>query len=606
MPGIVGVVGFKNLDFIADRIDQMLAAMSIEPYYRSCQIDLSEKGIYLGSVALPETQAAASPIQSKSKNTTLLLSGEVLSIDGQSNSPKDTNTIIANYEDRGIDSLAQLNGWFSGVILDHRTDEVILFNDRYGMQRIYYYEADDYVAFASEAKSLLYAFPSLRKLNMVSMGEYLTSDCVFQNRTFFDHISLMPGGSAWILSGRGIQKESYFDPKKWENQEPLKEADAFYELGKAFVNVLPDYFKEEPTGFAFTGGLDTRMILSGIIEKKPPMHCFTFGGPYRESFDVHISRRVSQENNIPHKTFYIGNDYLGDYPQHVARAIYAADGQTDVTTADENYLNRKARDISQAKVTGKFGSQILRGVTGLRIREPNSNMINAGFIPYLQQAKETFGSFRTEHPLSRFLFKGIPWYWSRYTVPELQQVMVRSPYLDNRFVKMLYRMNPGFNAANFQMYCVRNNCPDLYGIMTDKGFCGGHTPYYLIQRMYYKFFTMADKVYSWDQLPYGLTHPISRLDCLLRPLHLDAWIRGRSLLRHYRIWFREELSDYVQSLVLDPRTLERPYWNPDFVKTIVDAHIKGKGNYLTELRKIMTIELIHRVLVEDIDPEQFH
>jgi hypothetical protein len=41
------------------------------------------------------------------------------------------------------------------------------------------------------------------------------------------------------------------------------------------------------------------------------------------------------------------------------------------------------------------------------------------------------------------------------------------------------------------------------------------------------------------------------------------------------------------------------------VKYIVEAHTYGKGNYLKEIRKIMTIELIHRTLVEDIDPGKF-
>jgi hypothetical protein len=47
----------------------------------------------------------------------------------------------------------------------------------------------------------------------------------------------------------------------------LKQADAFNELGQVFIDVLPDYFKDDPTGFALTGGLDTRMILAGIFGK---------------------------------------------------------------------------------------------------------------------------------------------------------------------------------------------------------------------------------------------------------------------------------------------------------------------------------------------------
>jgi asparagine synthase (glutamine-hydrolysing) len=605
MPGIVGIFSRGDVSLTNDRIDLMLAAMSIEPYYKSSKFIFPEKGVYLGSITLAETKSSATCRLSPDGNTTLLLAGEVLSIDDRSVSPDNVGLIATEYERCGIASLSKLNGWFSGALFDNRTGETLLFNDRYGMQRIYYYQSDDCFAFASEAKCLLSAFPSLRSIDPVAMGEYMTSDCVYQDRTLFSHVSLLPPASAWRLSNTGICKDAYFEPSRWEAARPLKDNDVAGELDEAFTRVLPDHFRDGPVGFALTGGIDTRMILAGILERSAAMKCFTFTGPYRDSFDTRIARLLCMHTRLPHTTLRIGNDYFRDYSSHVARTIYATDGVADVTTCDESYLNRLSRGLSHIKVTGKFGSQVLRGVSGLRLRRPGTDIIHPGFIPHMEHALETFSSFSTQHPLSRFLFKDIPWYWSRYTVPELQHVIVRSPYLDNRFVEMLYRVGPGFKASRFQAEYVGRHSPLLYNVMTDKGLCGKPSLSRLLRRLYYKSFTLADKVYGRDELPFGLTHPVSRLDSFLHPLHMDALIRGRALCRHYRVWFREQLSDYVTGLVLHPRTLERPYWKPDTIRQMVNAHTQGRRNHLPELRKVMTIELVHRVLVEDFDPRSF-
>jgi len=60
--------------------------------------------------------------------------------------------LIHLYEEKGIDFLQELNGRFSGILVDVQAGKVLLFNDRYGMQRIYFYENRDAFYFSSEAK----------------------------------------------------------------------------------------------------------------------------------------------------------------------------------------------------------------------------------------------------------------------------------------------------------------------------------------------------------------------------------------------------------------------------------------------------------------------
>jgi asparagine synthase (glutamine-hydrolysing) len=79
------------------------------------------------------------------------------------------------------------------------------------MQRIYYHEGKDEFLFGSEAKPLLKVKPELRELDMQALGEFISCNCVLENRTIFPKIFLLRGGAAWTWEKRrGVAKNFYF------------------------------------------------------------------------------------------------------------------------------------------------------------------------------------------------------------------------------------------------------------------------------------------------------------------------------------------------------------------------------------------------------------
>jgi len=75
------------------------------------------------------------------------------------------------------------------------------------------------------------------------------------------------------------------------------------------------------------------------------------------------------------------------------------------------------------------------------------------------------------------------------------------------------------------------------------------------------------------------------------------WV-GRHKIFHFRPWYRDYLGQYVREILLDSRSLARPYLNPGMVKSIVNAHLRGTGNYTIELNRLLTLELTHRLFVD--------
>src|ERR1035437_645934 len=91
---------------------------------------------------------------------------------------------------------------------------------------------------------------------------------------------------------------------------------------------------------------------------------------------------------------------------------------------------------------------------------------------------------------------------------------------------------------------------------------------------------------------------VAGIDHMLAPLHLEKLFLGRNKFYHFRVWYRDRLSQYLKDILLDSRTLTRPYLKGKFFEQNLLSHIAGKRNYTVEISKILTTELIQRQLIE--------
>jgi asparagine synthase (glutamine-hydrolysing) len=93
---------------------------------------------------------------------------------------------------------------------------------------------------------------------------------------------------------------------------------------------------------------------------------------------------------------------------------------------------------------------------------------------------------------------------------------------------------------------------------------------------------------------------VARFDRLLRPLHWERLFLGRHKFYHYRVWYRDALSGYVRDMLLDPRSLSRPYLQRKAIEDMVQQHTAGTHNHTTAIHKILSLELIHRLFIDAV------
>jgi asparagine synthase (glutamine-hydrolysing) len=93
---------------------------------------------------------------------------------------------------------------------------------------------------------------------------------------------------------------------------------------------------------------------------------------------------------------------------------------------------------------------------------------------------------------------------------------------------------------------------------------------------------------------------VARADHALAPLHLEKLFLGRHKFYHFRTWYRNALSSYVKEMLLDSRTLSRPYLKRETVEHLVSSHLRGESNYTKEIHKLLTLEHFHRLFIDTV------
>lgn len=605
MPGIVGIVTRMAPEQAQAQLRLMVKALCRESFYTSGTWADESTGVYAGWTAKQGSFSDAMPLFSESRDSCLIFAGEEYPApETIQNLKKQGHPVSADGPSYLVHLTAddpsfpeKLNGIFHGILTDRKRRTALLFNDRYGMHPVYYYESPEAFYFAAEAKAILAVRPELRRADPRSLGEFVACSCVLEDRTIFAGIGALPPGSAWTIRAGAIdRKRAYFQPPEWESQTPL-DADAYLrELCFALTRNLPRYFNGgQKVGMTLTGGLDTRVIMAWGQPHPGSLPCYTYGGMFRDCQDVRIARQIAKLAEQPHQVITVGKEFLDRFPHYAERTVYLTEGGADVYRSCDLYASEKAREIAPAKVVGTYGSEIVRHAVMFKPVLPAPELFRPEFHAHVKQARETYADNRRGHPVTFAAFRQSPWYHHSVLALERSQLTVRSPYLDNEFVRTVYRApQPNGQEDDIRLRLIRGGDPILAGIPSDRGIRaeGGG----LASKLHRSFLEFSIKAeYAYD---YGMPQWMAGIDHALSPLRLERLFLGRHKFSHFRVWYRDALAKYVREILLDSRTLRRPFFEPKGIEAVVNGHLSGRRNYTSEIHKLLTLELLHRLFLD--------
>ena len=583
--------------------------MEHELFYDSGLYCVPEMGIYAGWVAHENSLAAGQPFVNEVNDIVLLLSGECfvdrevgvqLRQKGHELGCAAGSWLVHLYEEEGDGFFEKLNGLFSGLLIDKRRRKAFLFNDRYGVERVYWHETQDATFLASEAKALLRVLPEARKFDQEGVAQFLTLGCTLEQRTLFEGVQLLPGASVWSFENGKCQKRRYFSPETWESQSVLQAESFAAQFEETFKRVLPRYFESESkVGISLTAGLDSRMIMACLATDGEKPVCYTFAGWTQDTLDTRLAGRVARICGLEHKILRLGPDFFSNFGSLTDRTVYMTDGCVGPLAAHEIYLNRQARQLAPVRVTGVFGGEILRGVSMFKPSPLASELVN----PDLNQSISSLGARWTrngQHPVTFTAFREIP--EKRFGTPAASrsQLIFRTPYLDNELVALAYRAPESLRASPLLPWSVvQDNRQALSCVPTDMGVVGpGSGLVAAPRRVVSKAVCKLDYLYAE-----GLPHWLSPFDTFFDRLGSGLTLFGWHKFLHYRKWFRRELADYITGALKEVQARCCPFWNAGFLETLAREHISGRRNYVREIDAVLTLEAVDRLLLRNVPPE---
>lgn len=198
-----------------------------------------------------------------------------------------------------LNSLKQIDGYFSATIFNKKKRQLHLVTDRYGMKPLYLFNQGKTTAWCSELKSLLSLDLSL-SINVSNINLFLNSGFLPGNTTWYDHVELInPSTLVTIgLEGRSMDQHFYW---KWAEKTMRPEwtlEEAISNIGELFDRSVSARLTESQLNMVgLSGGLDSRFIAQVLGNASST--CFTFG--HKGSDDVRLARKVSSILDIHHE-----------------------------------------------------------------------------------------------------------------------------------------------------------------------------------------------------------------------------------------------------------------------------------------------------------------
>jgi asparagine synthase (glutamine-hydrolysing) len=417
------------------------------------------------------------------------------------------------------------------------------------------------------------------------------------NRSLFKGISLLPAASCWTFAnGKLVDRRTYFDTSAWATAPRMREEEYQEALHATFARVVPKYLRgDQQIGMSLTGGLDGRMIMAANTQAAGALPCYTFGGPYRECQDVTLARRIAQACGQPHQVIPVGDAFLQQFRALAPQCVYLSDGAMDVTGAVELYVNRLARQIAPVRLTGNYGSEVLRSNVAFKAQPLDPLLFSDELLRDGELAGATYANLGTGRALDLVTRYQVPWHHCSRLAIEQSQLTMRSPYLDNDVVALAYRAPVGMESAKSPaLHFVHAAAPAIGRIPTDRGLLHHPLPALTrLQHAYQEFSFRAE--YAYD---YGMPQWLARIDAGLRGLRLERLFLGRHKFYHFRVWYRDKLGEYLREVLLDPRSKTRAHVRSGSLEKLVGEHLAGKHNHTSTLHKALSIELMHRELLE--------
>jgi asparagine synthase (glutamine-hydrolysing) len=538
----------------------------------------------------------------------------------------DTETIVHLYEEYGTDCVSHLRGMFVFAIWDERRRRLFLARDRMGQKPLFYRQESERLLFASELKSLLQMPGAPRKLDPPALDAYLLYQYVPYPMCILQGYHKLPPAHWAVYENGQLHFERYWHPP-YEEEIPLAESrtnesawtlDRFrQELRRTLTEAVALRLRSDvPLGAFLSGGVDST-IITGLMQEQSqsPVHTFSIGFPVAQFDERSYARQAAAHLGTEHHEALVKPEALEILPKLIWHYDEPFGDSSAIPTM---YLSEMTREHVTVALSGDGGDELF-----------------AGYDRYWAVAVG-----RRFDRLPRFLKTALTWKaWQKIPAsvrqkslrrrfkrlvsalgkpPEKRYLTWISIFDDDRrsplYTEDFRQRLEGYDAAEFLLKAYEA-CPD-------RDFLTRTTCADVLTYLPCDILTKVDVASMAEGLearsPFMDHHVVelaARMPMELKMHHrrgkqilletfgdlLPAAIQKRPKMGFgvpLNSWFRNELKPLLDDTLLNPKALERGYFQPEMVRALVEDHQAGRFDHSYRLWSLLCFEAWHEMFLD--------
>jgi asparagine synthase (glutamine-hydrolysing) len=630
MCGIAGILNSNGSDSPADVLHQMCQTLA----HRGPDDEglFVKGGAALGMRRLSVIDLAGGhqPLFNEDRTVWVVLNGEIYNFSDlrrdledkghHFRSRSDTEVIVHLYEDLGADCVLKLRGMFAFALYDERQHYLLLARDRLGKKPLHYAFRRDQLLFASEMKAILAVAPELSAINQKALLQYFYFGYIPDPATAFSAIQKIPPGCILEFRDRRATIRQYWDLPYYGTYSPDSEQECLDQLeAKLEEAVRIRLIADVPLGAFLSGGVDSSTIVALMARSSTrPVKTFSIGFRHADFNEADYARTVAEKFATEHHELVLEPNVV-ETVESLTRSLEEPFG--DSSMLPTYYVSCLARKHVTVSLSGDGGDEAFAGYDRYRIhlherqRYPIPRWVGRfyreGVYPVLPHSV----------PGRNFAYSvSLPWQERYIEAVSILPAHRNQALLSDDFLHSFAADADPLNV--FRQYVVKAPAGDILSrvlYLDTKTYLPGdiltkvdrmsmaasleaRVP--MLDHVFLEWVTSLSpkwKMRSGRQ-KYILLKLAQRLGVPDSVLHRPK--KGFALpLLH---WMRRELKDLVLTLLLEPRTLQRGYFNNAGVQHLLRAFLRGETDDCHEIWRLMMFELWHRNFLEQIGSSSFH
>jgi asparagine synthase (glutamine-hydrolysing) len=525
----------------------------------------------------------------------------------------DTEVIVHLYEEHSSDCVKRLRGMFALALYDERNERLLLARDRLGKKPLHFAFDGSRFLFGSEIKALLAAAPELAEIDQQALLQYFSFGYIPDPATAFRRIRKLPPGHLLEFADGQLSVRQYWELPAYGTAKSKSEEEFLEEMEHHLAEAVRiRLISDVPLGALLSGGVDSSTVVALMARaSSKPVRTFTIGFSEQDFNEAHAARSVAQRFGTEHRELIV-QPKIGEMLQRLSSSL--EEPFADSSILPTFYVSCMTREYVTVALAGDGGDELFAGYDRYAIN------LRGQIFKYIPSWS---GKFYRQHifPRLRGDFRGRRFMFN-------STLNDRDRYLDSISFLSAFGRERAVFSKDFLATCAASAPPD----QLFRNYFSSAPAKDLLSHLLYldtKTYLPADILTKVDRMSMltslEVRAPILDHVFVEWATRLPAYLKfqrgqGKYLLKKLAArvgvprevldrpkqgfalplvhWMRGELKEELLSILLEPRSLQRGYFDGKGVRDLLDEHWRGRRDRSGEIWLMLMFELWHRNFLE--------